>query len=230
MLHFSRPDRRARLSRLRALPMGGPGGSPLAHHARAGEPRDETVAGVPPGASEALARDRALLRRWRAGDREAGNELLTHYQGLFYRTCRRLGARDEDQIHEVWQELVLALLERLSELAERVSASFAGFLVWQTRAALDRVRGRHRPAVPIEDLPDARATDGFEALDAIQKCADKLPPVERRIFELRYQGGLSLQEAARALGSNANAVGQGVFRLARKMRECLQRAGFGDQP
>ena len=185
----------------------------------------EPGSGAPP---EILARDRALLSRWRDGDAGAGLELLENYRALFYRACRRFGVRDDDLVQEVWQELMLALLQRLPLLPERVVASFAGFLIWQTRAAVDRVRSRaSTPTLAIDDVADGRAVAGFEAIEAITHCKEKLPPGEKQIFELRYLRGLSLAEAAAELGSNANAVGQGIFRLSRKMRECLQRAGYG---
>lgn len=179
-------------------------------------------------APEVLERDRELLRRWRAGESVAGVELLGHYRALFLRASRRFGVREDDAVQEVWQELVLALLQRLPELPERVVASFAGFLIWQTRAAVDRVRARATARTEeLVDVADGRDTHGFEASDAILHCKEKLPPGERSIFELRYVRGLTLAEAAAELGSTANAVGQGIFRLSRKMRECLQRAGYG---
>jgi DNA-directed RNA polymerase specialized sigma24 family protein len=42
------------------------------------------------------------------------------------------------------------------------------------------------------------------------------------VFELRYLLELSLAEIAERLGSNSNAVSQCVFRLVRKMRDCLR--------
>ena len=211
LLHILRPRARIGPNPSRSAPLSNPEQLP--------------GSGAPP---EIYRRDQDLLQRWRAGEPAAGVELLDHYTGLFYRTCRRFGAHREEIVQEVWQELVLALLQRLPELPERVVASFAGFLIWQTRAATDRVLGRASvPTQPIEEVADGRDRGGFEAIEAIEHCKDKLPPGEKRIFDLRYLKGLSLQEAASELGSNANAVGQGIFRLSRKMRECLQRAGYG---
>ena len=72
----------------------------------------------------------------------------------------------------------------------------------------------------------ARRLSGVDAWDAIQHCWDKLPPREHKVFELRYLQGMNLKETAAALQSNENAVGQNIFRLSRKMKECLERSGF----
>jgi RNA polymerase sigma factor (sigma-70 family) len=179
----------------------------------------------------ALDRDLALLRRWRAGDAEAGAELLDHYRALCWRLCSRAGVRAHDEVCDVYQDLVLRIASRLHELPERVTSSFAGFLAWQIRDLVQQRREKARRAgVELGVDPAGRPEASPDLADAIAHCADKLPPREREVFEHRYRQGLSLEEAAAAIGSNANAVAQAVFRLSRRMRDCLGRQGidFGD--
>jgi DNA-directed RNA polymerase specialized sigma24 family protein len=85
--------------------------------------------------------------------------------------------------------------------------------------------------LPLPELepgtPDK--TGGVLAWEAIENCWDRLPPREHQVFALRYLQEMSLKETALALGSNVNAIGQSIFRLVRKMRDCLSRAGYGGE-
>ncbi len=174
------------------------------------------------------SRDLALLVRWRDGDRDAGTALLSHYKRTFHRLCLRLGVTDEDSIVDVFQDVVLVALRELPTLPERISRSFAGWFLWQVRDAVGRRRRRRfRPldADPLaqDPLPSERAA----LWEGIQRCWNKLPSAEHRVFELRFLGGMTLAEVATETGTNVNAVGQAIFRLSRKLRTCLAKSGFG---
>lgn len=175
------------------------------------------------------ARDLDLLKRWRRGDRDAGATLLGYYKGGFHRVCQRLGLYDEEAEVEVFQEVVLATLRALPTLPEKLVKSFSGWFTWQVRDAISRRRRSKREPVALPEslAADGEPPDARTALrEAIKRCWDRLPAAEHRVFELRFLRGLSLKEAAEAVGSNANAVGQSVFRLSRKMRDCLGASGF----
>jgi RNA polymerase sigma factor (sigma-70 family) len=177
-------------------------------------------------------RDLALLERWRAGDQNAGSELLGHYRQGFHRLCLRLGVDDHDAMVEIFQDVMLVTVRELPSLPEKISKSFSGWFFWQVRDAIARHR---RAAKGVAELPPTlvaagTSTEARTALrEAIRRCWDKLPPVEHQIFELRFVNGLSALEAAKLTGSNVNAVGQNVFRLSRKMRACLGAAGFDQE-
>lgn len=190
-------------------------------------PGPEPLAGPPRGAFE---RDRALLHRWRDGDQDAGLELLDHYAALERVVAFRLGVRSPQALLDLHQDLVLRMLDRLPTLADEVESSFAGWIAWQVR---DLARNHHRRArtpvlahEPHHEPADTDPTERAAAWEAIGACRERLPERERAVFELRYLEGLSLQEVADRLASNANAVAQSVFRLVRKMRACLGAQGF----
>lgn len=181
-------------------------------------------------AAATLQRDRVLLERWRTGDAEAGVTLLDHYAAHVRRVASRLGVRDPGDFEDFWQDLVLRLVQQLPVLHERVHTSFPGFLAWQVRDLVRNWRRRQRRAVdvaieastPVADQPGDRAAF-WEALTA---CSGHLPPRELAVFEHRFLGGLDLGEVAARVGSNANAVAQAVFRLVRRLRDCLATKGF----
>jgi RNA polymerase sigma-70 factor (ECF subfamily) len=180
---------------------------------------------VSPGSP--IERDRELLRRWRDGDSTAGLTLLECYRPLFLRVCARFSCQ-EAEVLETHQDVCVRLLERLRDLPELVQTSFAGYLAWQTRDAIQRRREREeRMPVATAELPEPTTSDPEPGTwEAIELCARGLPPREREVFELRYLLELSLAEIAERLGSNSNAVSQCVFRLVRKMRDCLRARGF----
>lgn len=186
---------------------------------------------------DVLARDVLSLRRWRDGHREAGVDLLDRYAGYFHQLCMRCGVDGTHERDEVYQEVVLDLVEHLADVPDRVEKSFAGFYAWRIRNAILRVRRKTGSSgVSLEDAgpaADATAPDAgasammrLESWEGIERCWKRLPPREHRVFELRFLQESSLKEIAAALGSNVNAVGQAIFRLSKKMKECLSRHGY----
>jgi RNA polymerase sigma factor (sigma-70 family) len=198
------------------------------YHAGVGRPEGSSAAPGPSpseGSTPALARDLELIRAWQAGDRAAGATLLDHYRNLVFRACQRCGVRGEDDVLELWQDLVARILSHLPGLEQRVRSSFAGYLIWNVRDLAPRYRRRSSASVPAEPMIDPRATEGV--WEAVQHCWEQLPPREHHVFELRFLQGLALGEVADHVGSNANAVAQSIFRLTRRMRACLEGQGFG---
>lgn len=187
---------------------------------------------APTGATEPATRDRdrALLCRWAEGDASAGTELLAAYRGLCTRLSQRLGVRGDDAVLDVHQELAVRLVENARHLPERVKKSFAGYVAWQVRDIVKQtVRRRRRDVQPVHLDPSARPDRDLDAFDAIEHCAALLTARELEVFDLRYKSGLSLKAVAAQLGSNENAVAQAIFRLSRKMRDCLAAQGYDQE-
>lgn len=182
---------------------------------------------------DTLARDILAIRKWRDGDADAGLTLLEEYEAYFYRVCTRFGVRETAELEDVYQEVVLDLSEHLHELAERITKSFAGFYAWRIRNAITRVRKRSSPqGVSLDDsatmppVDDETPEPRLAAWESIERCWHKLPDREHRVFELRFLQEMTLAEIAACLESNVNAVSQAIFRLSRKMKDCLTRAGY----
>ena len=191
-------------------------------------PRPHLASPADAAGTATLQRDRELIERWQRGDRTAGATLLEHYAGFAQQILRRHGIA-ADRLDECWQDLVLRVLQHLPDLGTRLRTSFAGYLAWQIRDLL-RTWRRRSPHV-AEDLaalatvPDTTARTAF--WEAMQRCAGKLSPREQTIFSMRFLAGHDLSAVATSIASNNNAVAQAVFRLVRRLRECLQQSGFG---
>lgn len=196
------------------------------------EPARTTADAEAPGARTALARDRALLERWAKGDSGAGAVLLDHYAGFVRTVALRGGVRSGAEFEEFWQDLVLRVLQHLPTLKSQLRTSFAGWIGWQVRDLLRSWRRRaRRIGIAVPDLEIVHHDDAGERTafwEALQGCAAALPPREQAVFQHRFLGGLDLTEVAEQVQSNANAVAQAVFRLVRRLRDCLSAKGFAD--
>jgi RNA polymerase sigma factor (sigma-70 family) len=173
-------------------------------------------------------RDRDLIGRWQRGDTEAGATLLDHYAPFVRSVARRLGVRDDRDFLDLWQDLLLRVLEHLPRLHERVHRSFAGYLAWQVRDLAPRFRVQARVEVPMLEpsVTDPDRAENDEFWSTVRNCEETLPPGERTVFVMRFREGLSLGDVAERTVSNTNAVAQCVFRLVRRMRACMRLRGY----
>lgn len=161
-----------------------------------------------------------LLHLWRAGSRDAEAELLP----LVYRELRRIAARELRRerpdhtlqptalVHELYVEL-----RKAHGLDFGSRAEFFGFAAHLARRVLVAHARRRRQAKrggnlqPIalaaigELAAPGRAPDLVALDDALGGLA-AIDPKLVRVVELRYFGGLSLEETATVLGVSAMTV------------------------
>lgn len=155
----------------------------------------------------------ALLGQWRSGDAQALERLLP----LVYRELHRVAGRylrRERSDHTLQSTaLVHEAYLRLAgpEAPEwRNRAHFFGvaanlmrqILVEHARARHAAKRGGHAVKVSLEDAPDLPVAIDLDVLaldDAMQRLA-LMDPQQAEIVELRFFGGLSVEESAEVLG------------------------------
>jgi len=160
-----------------------------------------------------------LLVSWRAGDPDALNRLLTAIRHELRAIARRhLAGEPRDHSMEASSLLNEALLRLLS----------AGQIDWQSRAhffglasqvmrhvLVDHARRRRRlkRGGPIRDAPIDAATaltsNQLEEVIAVDLALERLAQRDERkskVFEMRFFGGLTVEETASALGISENTV------------------------
>jgi RNA polymerase sigma factor (TIGR02999 family) len=158
-----------------------------------------------------------LLERWSSGDRDALNALTP----LVYQELRRVARRQMIKeranhtlestalVHEAYLKLVGQKEARwqnrahffavASEMARRI-------LVDHAKARNAKKRGG--PKVSLEDAPEPAFQTDEDVIaihDALEQLA-KLDQRQARIVELRYFGGLSIEETAEVIGVSAPTV------------------------
>jgi RNA polymerase sigma factor (TIGR02999 family) len=180
----------------------------------------------------------ALLRDWSGGDRQALERLLP----LVYDELRRLAAsylRQERPDHTLQptalvHEAYLRLVDQ-RRVAWQNRAHFFGIAAQMMRRILvDHARRRQaskRSAAPVRvvtEAPDVAGSDrGTEllALDAALDGLARLDPDQARVVELRFFGGLTIEETAEVT-STSTATVKREWRTARAWlrREIGERA------
>jgi RNA polymerase sigma factor (TIGR02999 family) len=164
----------------------------------------------------------ALLQRWKAGDREALERLAPRvYAELRRIAARSLASERRDHtlqstalVHEAFLKLVD---QRSVDWQSR--AHFFGLAAQLMRRILvdharrvGRVkRGGDTPTVSLEaagDVADAAWATSADVflLDAALRKLEAFDPTQGRIVELRFFGGLTIEETAGLLGVSAMTI------------------------
>ena len=159
-----------------------------------------------------------LLGKWQAGDLEAVPDLMP----LVYADLRRLARgylRKERPGHtlqsaDLVNEAYLRLIKREKVYFESRSDFFAVSAEVMRRILVDYARG-HRAAkrdgalkLPLDEAAASPATCGIDLValeDALQDLS-RLDPQQGRVVELRFFGGLSIEETAKVLNVSPATV------------------------
>ena len=161
-----------------------------------------------------------LLQRWRGGSREAFDQLIPLvYEELRVIASRRLARewRDEAlQTTALVNEAYLKLLGQRSVDWQNRAHFFAiaaqlmrRIVVDDARRRLSQKRGSGSLSLALEDLaapePSVDRIDVL-ALDAALGELERLDADQGRLVELRFFGGLTIEEAAEVLGVSPATV------------------------
>lgn len=160
-----------------------------------------------------------LLLRWRAGDQECLNQLLPQVEGELRRIARHY-MRMERQGHTLQttalvNEAYLKLMNH-AQVDWQNRAHFLGIaaqlmrhiLVDHARGLCRGKRGGGAHVLPLEEglvFSPAKSRALVALDDALTELAG-LDPRKARVVELRYFGGMSVEETAEALGVHPTTV------------------------
>jgi RNA polymerase sigma-70 factor, ECF subfamily len=174
-----------------------------------------------------------LIARCAIDDRLALKELFDRLQGYLYATALRL-VRREDLAQEVLQETFIQLWQN----ANRYRTDRAKPLTWITSIlryrALDKLQSeqRHPPgpkdASQEEELLEVAAdhcpvldSQHMQLRDRLGRCMETLGASIRQAIELAYWQGMSREEIAAIMQTNANTVKSWLHRGALRLKQCL---------
>lgn len=171
----------------------------------------------------------ALVRRARAGDREAWDEIVDRYAPLVWSICRRFRL-DRLTTADVGQSVWLRLVEQLPAL--RDPAALPGWLATTTRRECLRVlqtaRRQAQAERPIGD--GTEADDSLAAVEqellvselhvALRQGFAQLPPRCQRLLALLIQDPpASYAEISARLGLPIGSIGPNRARCLDKLRK-----------
>lgn len=160
-----------------------------------------------------------LLSAWTGGDRQALDELMPLVYGELRRIAKRTwGAQKSDHtlqptalIHEAYLKLVgqgERTFQSRTHFFAVASMAMRQVLVNYAEASLAEKRGGGAANVPLEEAEEAVQMEAREVL-ALHDALERLAVLDRRkaqVVELRYFGGLSIEETAEALGISTITV------------------------
>jgi len=171
-----------------------------------------------PSPGEQLTR---LLEAWQQGQHGAADELVT----LVYAELRRMAkARLRDErpghtlqatalVHEAWMRLMNqhgASWQNRAQFFAVAAQAMRRILVDHARKRSAAKRGDGTSSVDIDALAHVLSAplpdDRLLALDAALEELATLDPRQARVVELRFFGGLSVEEAADVLGVSATTI------------------------
>jgi RNA polymerase sigma factor (TIGR02999 family) len=163
-----------------------------------------------------------LLRRWREGDREALERLMP----LVYQELHRIASRylrherpghtlqSTALVHEAYVKLVdqhHVDWHNRAQFFGLAAQAMRRILVDHARARSREKRGAAAPRVALDAVQPAAAEAHVHPADAIalDRALEKLEtfdPGQARIVELRFFGGLTVEETADVLGTSPSTV------------------------
>jgi len=174
-----------------------------------------------------------LLNRWKAGDAGALNEMLPLVRNELDQIARRHLARERKDHtmgpSSLVQEAFLRLLPSVDISWQNTTHFYAVASQVMRRVLVDYARARNRikrgespVRVELEAAPvlTTRQVDVVVAIDLALERLASLDERKCRVFEMRFFGGLEVEEAAAALGvSEVTVIRDWKFATAWLRRE-----------
>jgi RNA polymerase sigma-70 factor (ECF subfamily) len=172
-----------------------------------------------------LSETTRLLRDWANGDQAA----LDHLTPRVYRELRRLAGSLMKQespgrtiqatglVHEAYLKLIdvdNVDWQHRAHFFAVAAQVMRRILLEAARKRGAAKRGGQSPRVHVEEIPDIGRGSELIALDDALKALAKMDPRKARVIELRFFGGLSVEETAEVLKLSADTVLRD-WRLAR---------------
>jgi RNA polymerase sigma-70 factor (ECF subfamily) len=170
--------------------------------------------------------DDELVEQWLAGNERAATEIVGRHADSLARFAASLGLRDE--IEEVVQDTFVRAFGALSHFRGESSLRTWLFTI-ERRLVVDRRRaGAREPATELvgADLQDRSGDPLAELLademsERVRKSFELLSPLQRDVFRLRAEQGMSYREIAEVLETTEGAARVHYHNAVKAVKEFL---------
>lgn len=188
-------------------------------------------------------RDPELIAQLRRRDQDTLRSIVDAHARRLYRAARGMGLGPTDA-EDVVQDVFLTFLTTLDRFEGRSEVG-----TWLFGILHHKMQERRRQSAaaghtePLEDAIDARfdargkwitppvAPDRLAASRqagvAVRQCLDGLPPLQREVFHLRQVEELPASDVGDLVGETGGNVAVLLHRARLRLRDCLDRKGWG---
>lgn len=170
--------------------------------------------------------DFELLKRWKAGDKAAGNELVDRHFSSVYRFFR---SKIDNDVEDLAQRTFLASLEHYDRIRE---GTFRAYLLGIARHLLFHQYRHKRTHGKLEDFLEVSAEDlqgtpsqlraVHEEKKLLLKGLRSIPIDFQICVELHYWEGMGVADIASVLGVQPGTVKSRLFRARQMLRERIE--------
>lgn len=178
------------------------------------------------GSVDAIDPEELLLRRWRGGDRAAGDELISLCKPVLFWFFRR---RTDDNVEELVQGTLAACIQAVDSFEGR--SSFKTFLLGiANKQFLMSLRANRQQARPFEvsSFHPPTPSQEFaikETKQSVSAALSSMPFAFRRVLRMFYWGGFSVEQIARIMELPTGTVKSRLARGRTMLRERMVAAG-----
>lgn len=166
-----------------------------------------------------------LSDRFKKGDEDCFSLLAKLYEKALWGMTASLSVPEEEK-EDLRQEGLIALFKAV-HLYDPALSSFSTFARVCMRSAIsdglrryNRIQEKNELEKEVltsrEEDPEQILIEKLRLQEMMQKMADSLSPLERRVFALKLEGK-SLSEIASLVGKSAKSVENTIFRARRKL-------------
>ena len=160
-----------------------------------------------------------VIERWRAGDRDAFEEVVDRYGLQLLRTARLI-LRDEALAEDAIQETFLKAWQRIGSLRDEDPGP------WLTRIAMNESISTHRRRHRVQALTErfgrlgtSKPEVSSEARLDLAHALDQLTAEQRAALALHYYEDLTVEDTARMLKVPVDTAKSRLKTALRRLRE-----------
>ncbi|MBQ7410066.1 MAG: RNA polymerase sigma factor [Clostridia bacterium] len=160
-----------------------------------------------------------LVKMAKAGNKEAFNQLIIHYQNDLYRIAKsRL--YNEDDVCDAIQETILTAYQSIDKLVK--TSSFKAWIIKILINNCNKIYQTNKTSTSLFTENDLSLSYGLESNLEFLNLMNSLSIDERTIFILYYQDGYSTKEISKILDINHNTVRSKMLRAKSKLENILK--------
>jgi len=174
-----------------------------------------------------------IVPRAQAGDREAFEAIVRHYQRRM-RAWVAAHCPPGVDADEVAQRTFLASYTRLAEFRDGTNFDAWLFAIARFQLMTEATRLRRQADYHARFAPDLLAREverraagpddrTAELLGHLEGCLDRLTARDRQTLDRRYRDQLPVEEMAARTGRSGPAVKKWLWTLRQKLRECIDQ-------